>query len=451
MDACHAAFSTVTQAGWLTTAHATAIETSLGPDNAYGYRNEACYNCHGVGRTPVGAGGFISLDVTPQFGNIQCESCHGTGVGHPANGPRPKPWDPATGYLWNDVTLAWEVDPAYDGANGYGCGLCHEGSRHGAFKEWAESLHATFALLEDGEVGPAGEANCVKCHNGQYYVAIQIRGEAAPTENLLPEDMVEGMHITCATCHDPHNAQFEAQLRVDSTVDQIIPMGDVPVAGGMGSVCVSCHNGRRTLTDRDGSIAGTSSRGMHGNAQGALLYGLAGLEFAGYTYDNNHPHATWNENACVTCHMYRRAYIDADNPTLWGHNFEPRMERCITCHTNKDETTMVTFYEDFQAEITALLVQFEETWPVAWKTVDDTIPAGDLGHFALVMRDADPSDGSGPPREDPAYGNLYREVWWNYSYIMSDASTGVHNPTYAEELLQSAITELEALNLLPAP
>ena len=458
-DTCMACHTDL--AAWADTNHADAIERNLSdPTNAHAFRNESCYNCHSVGRYPVGTGGFISMDTTPQFGNIQCESCHaggnpaGMGAGH-----KPLPWDPATGYLWNETLGEWELDPAYDGSAGYGCGLCHEGSRHGAFEEWAESVHGTFALTEfedDGTevAGPPGEPNCVKCHNGQYYVAIQIRGDAAPTENLPIEDMVPGMHITCATCHDPHNDQFEAQLRVDSTVPQIIPMGDVPVDGGKGNICISCHNGRRTLTDRDNSMAGTTSRGFHGNSQGTMLFGIGAWEYPGYEYDKDHPHATWNADSCVTCHMYMRDYIDSDNPKLWGHKFEPQFITCLGCHTNQDEASMVPYMEDFQADILALVVQYEEAWPAVWKKVnteDPPIPAGEPGYWVLTMRDADPSDGSGPPRDDPAVGNLYRQSWWNYRYISTEVSLGVHNPTYAKVTLESAIGALEDLNAINFP
>jgi len=69
----------------------------------------------------------------------------------------------------------------------------------------------------------------------------------------------------------------------------------------------------------------------------------------------------------------------------------------------------------------------------------------------LENANADPSDGSGPPRDDPAVGNLYRQSWWNYRYISTEVSLGVHNPTYAKVTLESAIGALEDLNAINFP
>ena len=451
---CH----TDTVTDWQTTAHSSALETSVNT-NPHGYRNEACFTCHAAGYPPVGDGGFISQDVTPQFANIQCESCHGTG--NPpgmGSGHKPQPWDSALGYERNpDGTLVVDTgssrvdfagyteDEVYDGAAGYGCGLCHEGNRHGAFEEWAISGHAIqekAAQVEDGEVGPPGEANCVKCHNGQYFVSIQIDGGDPPAENLLPEDMNPGMRIGCATCHDPHNNQYESQLRADSTSTVTIPFADTVVSGGKANICLMCHNGRRTENDRNNTFIGASSRGMHGNAQGSFLFGLAAWEYPGFTYDEDHPHNTWNENKCVTCHMYSHDYVDSTDPRDWGHDWKAEPEPCLACHSNMDKDEMWAFKTESQEEIVQLLTDFETAWPDAWKTADTENP----GRFNLVMRDTDPATGVGPARDDPTLGDLYRQAWWNYSYIKSDGSEGVHNPRLAKQMLESAIQAVNELN-----
>jgi hypothetical protein len=425
-DTCHGSFSDVTQAGWMTTRHANAFANSL--SSGHGFRSESCYECHGVGIFPTGTGGFISEDVTPQFANIQCESCHGTGVGHPTGGPLPKPWDPGTGYEKDGdgnyvlVDGVYQYDEAYDGSNGYGCGLCHEGSRHGVFESYMQSVHGTFALYGDDGVTPNHEitnTGCVKCHNGAWYVEIQVHGGDPPAENLTELD--ESAHISCAVCHDPHDAQYEAQLRVDSEADVIIPFGDTPVSGGLGNICITCHNGRRTDTDRDNHITnGNSHFGMHENNQATLVFGIGGYEFPGFEYDNAHPHTTWNDNACVTCHMYRHDYIDAENPAEWGHTFEPSFEPCLSCHIGTVED-MVTYTEDFQAEIQALLDEFFTLYP--FKDGDTLLNSPDDG-----------VDDDG-----------YREALWNYEFVMTDHSLGVHNPQYTKQLLESAIATLETL------
>jgi len=455
-DACHSSFTDVTVAGWQTTRHSKAMDNPIASGMG---RSESCYKCHNVGYAPVGSGGWIDADLTPQFENVQCESCHGTAAAHPAGGPLPTPWDPATGYerdgtgaLVKDATGKYVVDASYDGSKGYGCGMCHTGSRHGAFEEWAQSVHGTFplALTEADGTTPTNMVNksCVQCHNGKYFVEIQIRGDAAPADNLTVVD--ESTHITCATCHDPHSAQYDSQLRVDSTGTVTIPFdptggSGTVVSAGMGTICIKCHNGRRTKANMDDQIAnGSGHFGFHPNSQATTLFGVGGVEFAGGpTYDTSHPHNTWNEDKCVTCHMYRQPYNETTHdPQIWGHNWEPRTEACLKCHqgTATDFEAMVA---DFKADIQSKLDAFVAAWPAAWKDVSD--PANP------VLRNVESSVGAGdgPAAADPAKGNLYRMALWNYTFIVEDKSMGVHNPDYVSQMLDASIAKVEELNAMP--
>ena len=458
-DACHGS-TDVTQAGWLTTAHANAFENSLNT-SAHGFRNESCYGCHAVGYEPTGEGGFISEDVTPQFANIQCESCHGTGIDHPAGGMLPKPWNPGTGYEkdvdgnYVIVDGVYQYDEAYDGSNGYGCGLCHEGSRHGSFEEWAESGHANLELWEDdGEGGldpnhAITGTSCSRCHNGAEFVNQTVRGN--PAEEILEEDYdPDIVLIGCATCHDPHTDQYAAQLRIDSAGTVGIPFSDtddVPtmIEGGLGNICITCHEGRRDRGDYDSRIwSGSGHFGPHGNPQGPMLFGIMGADLGNpatvVDYDAEHAHETWNEDSCVTCHMYRKDYESSDSPALWGHNFEARFERCITCHSNfSDETEFWGWVEDYEAEIDVLLQAFVDAWPTEWKDVSD--PENPV----LENRDTDPPTGVGPPRDDEV-GAAYRAALWNYMLVLNDASHGIHNPSFTISLLEEATASVIELN-----
>ena len=453
--------------GWEATAHANAFENSLGPDG-HGYRRESCYNCHAVGIHPVGTGGFISMDITPQFADIQCESCHGSGVGAGmGEGHMPEPYDPGTGYEVDEFGAyvmneegVYQYDEAYDGSAGYGCGLCHEGSRHGAFESWMDSGHASFLVFEEDGVTPEHKqtgTSCAYCHYGPEYVRVKIRG-GDPTEFDAETDFdAANAHITCGTCHDPHGNAFEGQLRWDSDGTVGIPFSDtddVPtmVSGGVGNICISCHDGRRDRGDYDSRVTnGSGHFGPHGNPQGPVLFGIMGGDLGNppvaTEYDAEHAHLTWNENTCVTCHMYRSDYIDSDNPAQWGHEMEPRFEACVACHSNfTDEGEFWLWVEEHEAEVDVLLQAFVDAWPDEWKDVSD--PADpELYNRPVVSDPPEPDDHEGPPKDDPI-GNAYRAALWNYYLVMNDASHGIHNPTFTASLLVEGTAAVQAL---PAP
>ncbi len=376
-------------------------------------RLESCRGCHNVGWQN---GGYIDYELTPQFANVQCESCHGSGVGHPANGKLPLNFDPAQS-----------------------CGTCHIGSHHPTYTEWQTSGHATFDISAEAEEENIIEAACIKCHNGEWFVKIQINGEAQPEEDLPAGS---GAHISCATCHDPHDAKYEYQLRVDPEGSVTIPFDDTVVSAGAANTCLMCHNGRRKRSDMEKTIA-QGGRGFHGNSQGPMIYGIGGYEFEGVTYDKEHPHNTWNQGKCITCHMYTEEFVSEEDPAITGHSFKPQFESCLACHTFGSAEDMQTYVEAYQEDTEVLIAEFEAAWPAAWK---------ETGEEGIVLHNApdknDPPAYDGPPIGDPN-GDLYRAAWWNYNYVKADSSRGVHNPAYSRSLLESAIDKVNELNALP--
>jgi hypothetical protein len=82
---------------WENTGHSHAMATL---ENKKQQFDTECVGCHVVGYQQ---GGFQSLVMTPQFANVQCESCHGPGRNHSEN--------PAKGYGFMET-------PA-------GCTICH--------------------------------------------------------------------------------------------------------------------------------------------------------------------------------------------------------------------------------------------------------------------------------------------------------------------------------------
>lgn len=75
-QACHqAAYQT-----WRNSKHASAFQTLISKNKD---KDEECVKCHVLGLNE--RGGFVSLDLSPQFANVQCEVCHGPRKEHVKN------------------------------------------------------------------------------------------------------------------------------------------------------------------------------------------------------------------------------------------------------------------------------------------------------------------------------------------------------------------------------
>jgi len=78
---------------WQKTRHSQAFAGLATRQRVY---DAACIGCHSVGYQQQG---FINIKATPQFANVQCESCHGPGAAHvakPVKGQYSTPAAPAS-------------------------------------------------------------------------------------------------------------------------------------------------------------------------------------------------------------------------------------------------------------------------------------------------------------------------------------------------------------------
>lgn len=284
------------QGDWIETAHAHAWETLQANPDA----QEFCEGCHTVnefGNTVAEPAGYNQTGEE-RYHDVQCESCHGPGLTHVSNP------------LGSNAPLA-PVEVGVDLTQG--CGECHSGAHHPFADEWAQSRHGTMNPY------PQGRSACEGCHTAEGALEIFAPQTEYLEQPIVEDNTSENLPITCAVCHDPHNATHEGQLRF--AIDE----PDVEK-----NLCMKCHHKR---AEPDLGEAGTSSRGPH-SPQGPLLLGEIGT--VGWTppnfpYDVERIRGTHgserNQRLCATCHVNSYEVNDPESGdhlfSVTGHRFLP--------------------------------------------------------------------------------------------------------------------------------
>jgi hypothetical protein len=476
-DACHGD----TVASWAKTGHASILKQVI---NSSTYYSANCFPCHTVGYDPeVDNGGideasdyqdFLDSGLlgsadpnayatmladypeTARHANIQCENCHG-----PQEGGAHMQGSAVRGGISSDT-----------------CATCHgEPLRHARFQQWQLSKHADYELaVEEGQSG-----TCSKCHTGNGFLAwlpvltgLEPGDVNDPVDVTWTEDQTHPQ--TCVTCHNPHDS---GDISGNDNNATVWIAGDTPelLAGfvaedvGRGAICMTCHNTRRGLRNDDTWAETTDrERAPHSGAQTDVLMG----QNVYLTEVGDRGYHSQLEDSCATCHMEETPPPADLAYNLGGtnHTFYASKEICDSCH-------QVIVAEDVQGPTEMALTEIHHQLDEAWDdAVMRVIAAGntiDLNGDATIDEASDVVEVSfsetrgrqalaftlsdmmeyGPYRMGdidvvPADGGDPYAIWtiapedllksgWNFLLFESDGSLGVHNPSFAEDVLE--ITE----------
>lgn len=371
-----------THGDWSDTAHAGALETLKAIGQG---ANAACLPCHAVGFGLTD--GFVDEATTSELAGVQCENCHEAGGAHARN-----PGDLA---LRPTINMASTV-----------CGMCHTDAHHPTFDEWQLSGHAEALATLQGLSFARDE--CLECHSQDYrYAAEQSGGSGAGKlaaqlqDGGLPTLATATLSIECVTCHGPHGGTAQAaQLRR--------PIADL---------CGECH---------------TQEEATVGNAphhpQIEAVNGIGAFAADGAPLTVTGPHtglfASGGE-ACAQCHVVRHDVEEPNdgNPNVTGHTFNP-FDSEITAHQADQYTGCLTCHET--AETAAAL-----------RTSVQAVVGGRLDVLAVYF------DATNPSYINPATLSAddvtrLATAKFNFQFLQAEGSRGVHNPTYAEAVLDVA-------------
>ena len=424
---CHSggvmASNTVTP--WRLTPHAAAFSMAI-DGKSTDHFSKNCISCHVVGfdsNTNSANGGFD--DVAAQVGwafpslltngnwaampaalknvaNIQCENCHGPGSQH--------------AYSLGSTNLISKTMGAGS------CAQCHDSlSHHYKTAEWNNSRHAV-AVEET-------EASCARCHSAQGFAnyAAKVPAKATPYEV-----------VTCAACHDPHDASNPHQLRTSAPVTLMDNKTTITTnTAGAGLLCMNCHMSRRDATNYVEVTAGSSRFGPHHGPQADMLVGANAVNY-GKTIPSS-AHKSVAEDACVTCHMQAVASTNAAFTHAGGHTFSlswdtgtntvELTDACVQCHGpissfnfSRQDYDGNGVVEGVQTEVRGLLSKLAFMLP----------PVG------VAKTNHSPTNLS----ITSSWTKPQLRAAYNYLFVVEDGSYGIHNLSYAVGLLKASIADL---------
>src|SRR5665647_398173 len=336
---------------------------------------------------------------------------------------------------------------------------------------------------------------CARCHTNEGFQEI-----TSQKRFFVNNDIPNATRITCETCHKMSSFEFgtdNGPLILTTTDPVYLNYYNNLKAQDFGKVnnlCSTCHQIRGVTsvnyTDANGKVqtfnqlpyfpldvtkqnttikytVGTNFS-VHDGNQSNLFAGINGYEYSGKTYTKTWQHSG---NDCTDCHMNE---YDATTKT-GGHSLIVNKAKCTACHGSDNLTPIQTEIDGLRIQLGEELVKkklfkksvnssgvasysaepshdfYGTLFPttqtttlfatalVAANTVNPgpTPSANDLLVYANNVTMAVDTDWANRIGREWKYGEL--GAAYNYGYINSELSKGVHNPTYARQILQNSI------------
>ena len=377
------------------------------PDPAYDW-TQNCAGCHTTG---------LNLEKDRWKDDaVQCEACHGPGSTHQkiAKGAGGNPDDSELGEIrgsivvspdaqicgqchsqgittekdhpypvsyrpGQDLAQAFTLSEPNDSAHWRASG--HAASQNMQYNEWLQSKHAT--SLTSLKNSTFAEDSCLECHSADYRLTEQMRVAQAAGDRggnaPVPVSLTTAQFgVTCTSCHDLHG---------DET--QNYQLSAEPYA-----LCVSCH-----ADDRLVGVHNPVKEMFEGEPVIDKIAGVPSKHFV-------------EGVKCTTCHMpltlesgttwYSGSHTM--KPVLPGQAAENQPDSCTGCHKDLSRDYMQRFVDETQSGILKRLTEAQ---------------------VAIGSRTATPA-----------------WVLDSLKFVSEDGSKGVHNFSYASNLLDTAALEL---------
>ena len=305
----------------------------------------------------------------------------------------------------------------------------------------------------DDDGGPTaatfvGRDVCAVCHsgvNGAFAKSAHGKDFHDPGSNGAGADLISGMGGACAPCHvtgfgeasgwtssaqtpQLDNIGCEECHGKGSTHAGNSSVSNITRLPSASTTCWDCHVPSYKLL-RSGAPAMVTDASLAGTAPGKVSVHYREtpmlLGYLGYKIDQlQGPHAQI-ENTCVTCHLNPGSQSKHGASAL-----QPDFNACVGCHGSA--AAAEALFESFDEEIIARLIALGGA-----STSDPSEPDGNAGGGLLAAyatsRSIDLNTNADP---NNVAVQRYKAARMNYLYVLNSAA--VHNPPFAEKLLDDA-------------
>ena len=438
-----------THGPWSETLHASAFTEAI-DGLSTDHFTPNCIKCHVVGfdaNTNSANGGFDDVAAQNNWvfptvltngnwaampaalqnvANVQCENCHGPGSEH--------------FYFIGDTN---RISKSFISGD---CAQCHDSlTHHPKTAEWSNSRHAVATRTPSGPT----RSNCVRCHTaGGFADFIEHAGNPAP---YVTNTMYEA--ITCAACHDPHDASNPHQLRAANSYT--LPEGTTVTNVGLGALCMECHHSRNgsattniaNFQQGKPTWAGGSSFGVHDSTAGDMVEGVNAITYGQIIPSGAHSYTV--TNVCVGCHMQPVAPGEPGFTKAGGHTFSmsypvvtngvtnlvAKVDVCVKCHGPIEDFDMVRkdyngdgVIEGIQTEVQKLLNKLSTMLPNSTYRADGNYVADGLVKTSISAKTNWPVK--------------FLNAGWNWQFVNVEGSRGIHNAPYTIGVLKASIADL---------
>jgi hypothetical protein len=444
------------------TAEACAACHSLGYDRSSGSKNggyDDIADLYGVTFPDQPRKGTYDRLPTPlkEVSNVFCVGCHG-----PARVDPPVAEQPGR----------FEVGV---------CARCHDRlPEQDLVAQWRQSRMAQ--TIKGDLNGPESRTECARCHTAQGFYYENFALGRPPNEGVVVMSCCENLApISCQTCHSPMYSRNTAQTFAYDAVETSSGLELKKV--GSGAVCVHCHN-----TDHDVTAASTLSRRLAPHSpQADISYGRGGflLGPADYPVPSGITCSKDAGDGCATCHMDEGPPVgDPDYRKVGDHTFrmissegKPNTRPCQACHPGRESFDPRARHdydgdgktESVREEVDGLMALLHTQLSAAivargYKGCDPARSPGTFVKRGFAMRivvtdalgfDLGDCDRNGiVEREEdpfvfPQADLLLHKASYNYLFVASDKSRGLHNLPYVVSLLQRTIHAVAGGKNLP--